>query len=681
MSALAELVVRRPSHVVAAWLVLTLAGLTLAVGLGDKLANRGYTVPGSDSEAARSIGERYLPGGDGTRVHIAVTADHRARAELARAARRAAAALRGEPDVARVGAPRVARDGRAAVVPVVIDLPAPDAEKRVHDLQEIVDRASPGATVLGAVAAYDRYTTIAREDLARVDKFSLPVTLLVLMFAFLSLVAAAVPILSAAVTLSITFGGLYLLTQATDMSVFATNTAVVLGIALSIDYALFMVVRYREFLGDGASAADAIRRSIATTGRTVAISGLTIGFSLAALLVVGIGMFSSLALGAMLAAFAATITSLTLVPAILVLLDTRIDVLSLKRAARAASEARLWHRLGDVVVRHRIAAAALSTLALLAMSAPLLATDIAVHSISVLPRDDAVRTQSERVAASFGGGATAPTEIVTRSPRAAVAAVRRVEGVEAVAPPVRGRSGWARVDVALAVGPDSERSESAVDDLRAAIADARLQDTHVGGQTAMGVDLKRRIDARTPLVVGIALLAAAIALAFGLRSILVPVKAVLTTLLSVGASLGIVTLLFQLLGDQSALAEFVPLLVFATVFGLSIDYEVFLVSRVRAEYLASGDNDAAIRTALVKTGRSITLAATVMVTVFLLFAASSLVTFQELGIALAVAVLIDATLVRGVLVPATMSLLGHLNWWFPSRATVQGAERTGTRPT
>jgi RND superfamily putative drug exporter len=246
-----------------------------------------------------------------------------------------------------------------------------------------------------------------------------------------------------------------------------------------------------------------------------------------------------------------------------------------------------------------------------------------------------------------------------------------VQGVAKVQEPVYGSSGWSLLEVILDTPPDSARSEASIRRLRATFERAGAQETYVGGQTAVGVDLKDRIDARTPVVVAIALLIAAIALAIGFRSILVPVKAVLTTLLSFGASLGLVTLIFQLLGDQTGLADFVPLLVFATVFGLSMDYEVFLISRVRAEYLASGDNDAAIRTALVKTGRSISLAAGVMVTVFLLFAASSLVTFQELGTALAVAVLLDATLVRGVLVPATMSLLGGMNWWFPTMATLR----------
>jgi uncharacterized membrane protein YdfJ with MMPL/SSD domain len=553
----------------------------------------------------------------------------------------------------------------------VIDLPPPKAEKRLVVYERLVRRASPRALILGEVSGYERYATIAREDLGRTDKFSLPASLLLLLVAFVSVAAAAVPIVSGAVALSITFGCLYLLTLTLEMSVFATNTAAVLGIGLSIDFALFMVVRHRELLSGGASVPASVRGMLTSTGRTVAMSSLTIGGSLAALLVVGTGMFTSLALGAIVAVGAAMMTSLTLVPAILVLLGARIDRLSLARAARAASEARLWHRLGEVVLRRRVTAVVLSTLALLAMSVPLIATRIAVQSTSVLPRGDSVRLQSEHLEHSFGGGATGPVEVITRSPRTVAAVARSVEGVTKVQEPVYGSSGWSLLEVILDGPPDSARSEAAIRRLRSTFAHAGVQGTYVGGQTAVGVDLKDRIDARTPLVVAIALLIAAIALAIGFRSILVPVKAVLTTLLSFGASLGLVTLIFQLLGDQTGLADFVPLLVFATVFGLSMDYEVFLLSRVRAEYLACGDNDAAIRTALVRTGRSISLAAGVMVTVFLLFAASSLVTFQELGTALAVAVLLDATLVRGVLVPATMSLLGEMNWWFPTMAPLR----------
>lgn len=675
MSALASVVVRRPKRVIAVWVLLVAVLGTVGMGLADELANRGYDVPGSDSERADAIQRSAIAGRETTDVLVAFAPAERATRPELEAVRRE---LRGEQDVVAVGPARTSPTGGALLeVRVALDLAA--AQKEVPRLRRAVERAAARdgrGEVVGQAAVLERYSAIAKEDLARAESLSLPITLAVLCVAFLSLVAAGLPVLLAIAALTVTFGLLYLLALATDLSVFVSNTALLLGLGLSIDYSLFMVTRFREGLAAGESVERAVETVLATTGRAVVLSALTVASSLAGMLLVGVGIFSSMAVGAALATAVAAAAAITLVPAVLCVLGPRVNSFGFARARQAAERAGLWRRLGEITVRRRLLVTVAATVGLLVLALPVEHLKIDLRSVSALPADDPVREASNDLSEAFGGGALMPVEIVTRADPGAVSRVVASDpGVASLLPPRRGRGGWTQVRAVLRDEPDRARAEGAVARLRRAVAPL-AGETHVGGASAQGLDLRERIEGRTPLVVGAVLALAVLLLTVAFRSIVVPLKAAATTLLSVAATLGVLTFAYQDLGGETGLGYFVPLFLFAIVAGLSIDYEVFLLSRVKEEYDASGDNDAAIKRALVRSGRSITLAALIMITVFAAFAASSLVPFQQLGFGMALAVFLDATVVRGLLVPGALSLLGRRNWWAP-RWLVRAAGEVG----
>jgi len=667
VTGLGRLVVRRPRRVLGVWAVLAVVFGIIGSGLQDRLANRGYEVPGSPSDQAQQRARSFF-GADTTRVFVALTSASADHARVRAASADVTPRMRGLDDLVAVEPPTIGRDGRAAVVPVALRVDAAEAQHRVADVRDRLGGIGGGSIdsgVIGQAAVFNSYSTIAREDLAKAERFAFPITLAVLLVAFLSVIAAGLPVLLAGVTLVMTFGLLYVLTLVTDMSVFATNTAVLLGVGLSIDYSLFVVTRYREELRRGRSVDDAIVEAQRTSGRTVAASALTVAAALTCLLVVGVGIFSSMTYGASGAAILAGLCAITLLPAVLKLLGPRVDRFSLRPVVRAADSARLWSRVGDMVIRRRLPVIAVIVVVLVAMSIPVSGLQLDARATSVLPASSHVRQLSDRVALSLGETAGSPVEVYTDAPPGPVRqAIASTPGVREVSTPARGRDGGSRLIAGLTDPSDSAAAETTVERLREALP----RGTTVGGETAQALDLKSRIDARTPWVVLAAVVLGFALLLVSIRSIVVPIKAVITTLLSVGAALGMIVLGYSVLADTDTIASFVPLLLFAVVFGLSIDYEIFLLSRVREEYEGGRGNDDAVRAGLVRSARPITLAATVMMSVFLASAASSLVPLRQLGLGLALAVLIDATVVRALLVPAALSLIGDRNWWFPVRS-------------
>jgi uncharacterized membrane protein YdfJ with MMPL/SSD domain len=679
VSGLARAVLRRRRLVVGLWVVAILAAMPLAGRLSDELSGGGYEVPGSDSERARTVLERKVLGSDEAQelfVVVPAELDGRAVGPIALRGRAAdaAAALRGESRVRAVGAPRISPNGRTALLPFVIVGSFDEVMRAVDDLRDQVGRVE-GAEITGQAAVFDANAEIASEDLAKAESISLPITLAILVVAFLSVVAALLPIGLALVALSITFAALLGVTQVVETSVFVTNSALLIGLGLSIDYSLFVVSRYREEHARSGSVEGAVEVAMRTAGRAVLFSGLTVAISLASLLVVGVELFTSMAIGATLAALVAALTALTLLPALLAMLGPRVDRLSLRRAVRAAGRGTLWQRLAALVLRRRVASAVVSGVLLLALAAPLLDLNIGFPSTATrLPADDnPIAAATKRVERDFGGGALFPFEVLTRANPSRVAAIPEADpGIERVLPPVRGRDGWTRIVAVGGSGDNTPASRATLDRLRATL-DVRFPGTLVGGQTAEGEDLADRIGDRFPLVVLAAAMLTFVLLFAAFRSLVVPLKAVVTNLLTVGATLGMLTLIFQWVGTSDSIAFFVPLFLFAVLFGLSMDYEVFLISRIRDEYLAGASNDDSVARGLIRSGRPITLAAIVMITVFAASAVSSLEPFQQFGVGMSLAVLIDATLARCLLVPAAMALLGSRNWWAPRFLS-------GTRP-
>jgi len=524
--------------------------------------------------------------------------------------------------------------------------------------------ASATARLIGQVGIYQRYMVNSKKSLSTSSLISFPVTLVILLIAFLSVVAALLPLGLAAVCVGVTFGFLYLLTYVVQLSVFVEDTVLVLGLGLSIDFSLFMVTRVRESLArEGVTMERAITEALQSTGRAITVSGLTVATALAGLYVTGLGVFDSLATGAIGAALIAVSAALTMTPAAIVLLGERLDRFSLRRAVTAAQKGSFWRGLADFVVRRRIAVVATIVPVMLVLSIPIAGMHITLKSISVLPSSDPVRVATARVSEHFPPGAGTPAVVVAHAPPARLRQIVAAQpGVVQVGPAELGAHGWVRLDATLDSYSDGSKADAIVRSLRSTLYQAYGSRAMVGGATAVGLDLIQRINERTPWVVLVVLLAEILVLTVIFAAPLIALKAALTTLLSVSAALGVMTFFFRSTGN---IGYFVPLFLFATIFGLSTDYEVFLLSRVREHHREGESNTASLKRALIGSSRSITLAGITMGVVFFSFAVSPLVPFQELGVGMGLAIVLDVTVVRGLLVPSTVALLGELNWWRP----------------
>ena len=686
LDGLTRWILARPRRVVIVWVVAAILCGSLGSGLFGELANRGFFVAGSESDRTASTLADHVPGNEGSQLFAVITAKRRngVATPIADTIERRDTVTakflrvsRGWPDITAVE--EVTGDTEydtrrpwfaesVAVISMHLDVEPALAEKRVPAIRdEAGEVAGPSATVgfLGGPAAADSYSRVARRDLARAEQIAIPATFAVLLIAFLSPIAAALPILLAVITLAVTFALLYLVALNVGLNVFVTNIASVIALGLAIDFSLFMVTRFREEMRRLGSAEEALIKTMTTTGRAVLVSGATIGTALLSLFAVGLGIFSSMALGAAVATLVAVLAAITLFPAVALLLAPWMDKLELRRLSQAARGARAWRKVADVVVARPAPAAILSLAILTLLAIPALSLDIEQRLVSALPDDDPVSIESRRVARLVGPGSAGPVDIVTRQDGVAVSArVRSDPNVDTIWRETPGSDGWTGMQAVLKSVPDEEAARKTVTRLRSTLG-SDTRPTYVGGLTARDMDMTARIEDRAVVVVAIAVVLALIALAYGLRSIVIPVKAVVTTLLSVAATLGILLGLGLGSSGQPALEFFVPLFLFAVVFGLSVDYEVFLLSRIREAVLEGHSTPEAVKLGLVSSARSITLAGLALATVFTAFAMSSLDAFTQLGIGVAVAILIDVTLVRCVLVPATVVLFGKWNWWFP----------------
>ncbi|HEY2141330.1 MAG TPA: MMPL family transporter [Solirubrobacteraceae bacterium] len=667
MSTLARFVLRHPRKIVAFWVVLLLLSGVGASRLGDRVQNGGYYASGSQSQRAAALEDRLFGASPAPQAYLSLLAAHGSQAVSSPDVVLAARTLRGVRGVKTVGSPALSRNGRAALFPVAFAGDLGYAQTRMPDAASALSAAhlsTSKAQLIGEGAVYERYMVQSKKSLQTSSLISFPVTLVILLVAFLSVAAALMPLGLAAVCVGVTFGFLYLLTYIVQLSVFVEDTVLILGLGLSIDFSLFMVTRVREALArDGVTVEQAITEALQTTGRAITVSGLTVATALAGLYVTGLGVFSSLATGAIGAALIAVAAALTLTPAALVLLGERLDRFSIKVAVTAAQNGAFWRRLADFVVRRRVVVVAVIVPVMVVLSIPIGGMHITLKSIGVLPPSDPVRVATGRVADSFGPGSGTPAVVLAQtSPARLRQVVGAQPGVVQVGPAEPGGQGWVRVPATLAAYSDSPKADTIVRNLRSSLRRAFGPRAVVGGATAVGLDLIQRINERTPLVVLVVLLAEILVLTLIFAAPLIALKAALTTLLSVSAALGVMTFFFRGTGD---IGYFVPLFLFATIFGLSTDYEVFLLSRVREHHREGASNTDSLKRALIGSSRSITLAGITMSVVFFAFAASPLIPFQELGVGMGLSILLDVTVVRGLLVPATVAMLGEANWWRP----------------
>lgn len=655
---LARLAVTRAWTIVAVWVLVVGASIVVTFTLFSELGNRGVKVPGSDSARASSIYRQFILGHDGSELYAVIThlpPNFDAGIGGPRMVRRA---LAGRPEVADVRYEVFTRGG--VIVEIRLRIDAESAEQRVPAIRAALRQARPRSARIwlgGAAAISERYSTIARHDLGVAERLSFPLTFLLLVIAFQSVLAALLPVVLAAATLFVAFAILALIGTHLGLSVFVTNTTSILALGLSIDFSLFFVTRVRQELLRGVDVRAAIGQAMATTGRAIFLSAITIAAALSGLLVVGVSLFSSMALGATLAALLAASASLTLLPAFIFLIHGHIEWQPKGRVARATGGGRSWRLIAGGVTRHPAIAIGASLIVLAVLAVPATTISLGFSIVSALPQNEPVRLASAR------GSAT--VELVTKDdPDWMVRTVNKTVGT--IWDPRHGRNGWIAMKAIVRDHSDGVVAHRAVRRLRAAVR-SRSALTHVGGATADMMDLTARLAQRTRYVILITGLAGFCLLAMGLRSILVPFKAIVGTLLSTVAALGVLARLYAESGGIAHIEFFVPLFLFTILFGLSTDYEIFLLTRIREAVVAGYDTREAVRRGLFESARSITLAGLTLVTVFLAFATSSLRPVQQLGVCLAIAVVIDITLVRCVLIPAAVVVLQRWNWWFPIR--------------
>jgi putative drug exporter of the RND superfamily len=708
---------RRPRLVVGLWLIVILTAVVLvAMFLGfegeaeitrqteskqaDQILSEGFPQEVASGQAISEVVVVRAEGGDvaaaPARARVAALAD-----EL-----RARGAIR----VVTYGEERrlVSHDRDATVLLVALGRDGEDNVDGVVDaVQRLDDEPGYTAAVTGSLTADADEDAASLEDLKKGELFfGAPVALVILLLVFGAVVAGLVPLMLAIVSILVALALVALLAQAYDLSVFTQNMLIGMGLALGIDYSLFTLSRYREERLQGREKLDAIATSGATASRAVLFSGIAFVLAMLGLLLVPSTIFRSLAAGAILVGIVSVIAALTLLPAVLALLGDRVNALRIpffgRAAAQAGREGRLWGAIVRSVMRRPVVSLVLAAGVLLALAAPVLALNTGTSGAATLPdrfeskqgylllREEFPRESTEPVEIAVAG------DIETPAVRGALARLEQeLAGRPIFGQPVveTNEAGTvARVTVPVAGNPDGERAIDAVRELRDEVVprafagvEARL---YVGGDTAEELDYHDTVDSWLPLVLLFVLGLSFVLLTIAFRSIVVPATAIVMNLLSVGAAYGLLVLVFQegvgneLLGLREAetIDAWVPLFLFAVLFGLSMDYQVFLLSRIRERYSQTGDNDRAISFGVGSTARLITGAALIIIAVFWGFAMGDTIAFQQMGFGVAVALLIDATIVRSVLVPAAMKLLGRRNWYLPSWLTwlpdvhVEGAE-------
>ncbi|MEA2185802.1 MAG: putative drug exporter of the superfamily [Solirubrobacteraceae bacterium] len=690
-----------------AWMLAVVAALFLGQAVGTKkIAD--FRLPGTESQRAYDVLAKHSPKQNGLTDQFVFVARRGTLRdpELRNRIESALARVRRDPVVVNVTSPlapggQVTKDGRIGVAMVTYKDAIDEIDvKDFKGVQNTVFSArGPDLQIEhgGQGAEFIRFS----ESQGGSEFIGLLAAALVLLIVFGSVVAAGVPLLSAVLALGTTLALVPVISQVVDTPDFASQLAALIGLGVGIDYALIVVTRYRAEHERGLSREDALLRAMDTAGRTVFFAALTVMIALLGLLLLGLSFLQGAALASALAVALTATAALTVLPALLSRSGGWIDRLHLslpggrrRRSERAlrrdavalAGESAAWGRWSEAVQRRPWAAIVVSLLILLGLAVPALHMRLGSSDAGLDPEGTTTRKAYDLVAQGFGAGTNGSFLLAVELPRPGdvasaqqvAAAIAHDPDVAFVTPPqLSGDREIATIVLFPKTGPQEEETTKLLDRLREQIIPPlqRATGAHVsiGGQTASQEDFTATIASKLPLFVGMVVLLSALLLMAVFRSVLIPIKAALMNLLSIGAALGFVTLVFQdgigsdLLGAGTGPVEsFVPVMLFAIVFGLSMDYEMFLVSRIHEEWLRTGEASRAVRNGLATTGRVITAAAAIMIVVFLSFGLGTERVIKEFGLGLAMAVLLDALVIRCLLVPALMQLLGRRAWWFPS---------------
>jgi putative drug exporter of the RND superfamily len=695
---------RRPWIVIGTWLVVSVFVVGASGTLGRQLEDT-FGAPGVDSQEAADLLSAARSDRAGLTAQVVLTPlDGRATFFDSAEARAAVTEVQrmvtdlptvlGATDVAgalakgpgaATASGAVSPDGRVALIRVLyppVDELDPTVLDDLKELAATARNASPLRIELGG----DLFFAFEDGGAGPGEILGLGAAAVILLLAFGSLVAMVLPIGMALFGLALGVSSMSLIAYLVDIPSWAPVIGSMVGLGVGIDYALFLVVRHREYLARGMTVAESTGRAVATAGRAVVIAGGTVVIAILGLAVAGIPFMTAGGIAISIIVLIMITASVTLLPAFLGLAGHRINRRRIRRstARDGAAVGSGWRRWVEHVCRHaRVYLIGVAVL-LLALTAPVLALRVGNPDDGALPDSRTERRAYDLVAKGFGPGVNGPLVIavaISQDPgvvgplRDAVLADRGIAGVAPAE--VDTEAGVATLVAYPTTGPQDDATFDTVKRLRSdvfpSVLDRSPARAHVGGQTASFADVGGRVGDRLPLFVAAVVLLSFLLLTLVFRSVLVPLKAALLNLLSIGASYGVMVMVFQwgwgagLIGLESTvpIVSFIPMFMFAILFGLSMDYEVFLLSRVRGEYAVTGDNDASVVRGIASTARVITSAALIMISVFLGFALGDDPAIKMFGLGLATAIFLDATIVRMVLVPATMKLMGDANWWIP----------------
>jgi RND superfamily putative drug exporter len=730
---------RRPVALIA--VVIAVASSMLATQASSALSSGGWLDADSESAAVSARLETEFGAGKSSVIALfrsGMPGADATSAEFQGAITTATAGLASTPHVsgivgyAETGDPRfISTAGDAAYIVIQLDLTDEQSVEVVDDIRAAI---VPPAGYTYQLTGYGPITKDSAEqsekDLQKAELVSLPVVALVLILVFASIVAAGMPLLVAGLAIPSSLALIYLVAQQVEMSIFVLNIATMLGLALAIDYSLFIVSRFREELRRGRTVGEAVERAVATAGKAVAFSGIAVAIGLSGLLLFEAPAIRSIGIAGAIVVLCSVVFALTFLPAVLGMLGHRVNALSLgglrhriRPIADGVEPARTarWERVARTVMRHPVAVLIPTLAFLLLLGSPFLRLEQGVPGAEIYPpgvesRDAYVALQTE-----FAPGETTPIVIladVTGAPTdaanikaisdyaatvAAIDGIDRVEGPFTIHDPATAalltpeqvaalyalpagqrppgieallaqyvRGSTVRLDAISQLPPSRPEATNLIPIVRTTVPGSGIT-TQVGGSAAIGHDFLISQAQRAPYAVGLTLLASGLILFLLFGSVVIPIKAIIMTLLSITASFGAMVWIFQE-GNLSNILNFTPLgytiagnpiIMFSVIFGLSMDYEVLLLSRIQEAYRRTADNTASVAEGLSKTAGVITGAALIMVSVFAAFALAEVITIKSIGVGMAIAVLIDATIVRVLLVPATMRLMGKWNWWAP----------------
>lgn len=694
---LADLAGTHPKRVLALAVAFFIAAGALGSGVADRLDPYGADDPDTEAVIAK---ERLEAAGyrDVQAVVLAEGVDPRSAAGRRRVAAVAAEAravegVRSVTGFAQTGSPQfLSRAGDATYLAVTMDATADDELQETGEELVAALEGEPGVSVGGNAVAQQQINEKVESDLQRAELIAFPILFVLSLLFFRSLVAAALPLLIGGLAIVTTMLLLTVASQLGSISIFALNLVTGLGLGLAIDYSLFVVSRYREEIARSGPGLEALRRTMATAGRTVLFSSLTVAGALAALTVFPQRFLYSMGIGGALVALAAAAIALVVLPAVLALLGERVNALAPRflqrraaRDARPASEG-FWYRLSRTVMRTPGRIALASAAVLVALGIPFLSINFTSVDAQVLPKDTSARQVDDSLRAEFPPFRDSPVQVAVSGAAGArelVASARRLPGAAAVGDPIPLAGEEFAVEVVSKRPPLHEASQTLVEDLRALPGDAVAT-----GFTANYVDLQDSLVEHLPLVLAIVATVTLVVLFLMTGSVVLPLKQLLMNVLGLSAVFGILVLIFQdgrfesLLGYTSdgGLESTQPLLLFAVAFGLSTDYGVFLLSRIKEARDSGASDSESVAIGLERTGRIVTAAALLFCIAIGAFVTSEILFIKQVGLGTALAVLIDATIIRALLVPALMEMLGRWNWWAP-RPLRRAHERLGLSET